>query len=62
MGQQRSPEDDRASWLVEHFDRLAGSPQVREAIEAGVAPAEIAADWPAYEQAFRERAAPFLLY
>ena len=62
MGQRRSPEDDRVSWLVEHFDRLAGSPQVREAIEAGVAPAEIAAEWPAYEQAFRERAAPFLLY
>jgi uncharacterized protein YbbC (DUF1343 family) len=62
MGQQRSPESDKLSWLVEHFDRLVGSPHVREAIEAGVAPAELAAGWPAYEQAFHERAAPFLLY
>jgi uncharacterized protein YbbC (DUF1343 family) len=62
MGQQRSSGDERLSWLVEHFDRLAGSTRFREAIEAGTAPAELAAEWSVYEQAFRERAAPFLLY
>lgn len=62
MGQERSPEHDRIHWNTEHFDRLAGTPDIRIAIEAGATPAELAADWPAYEQQFRERAAPFLLY
>ena len=54
--------DNGFTWSVEHFDRLAGSPRIREAIEAGVPPTEIAAEWRAYEAAFRERVAPFLLY
>ena len=41
---------------------LAGSPHLREAIEAGTPPAEIAAGWRAYEAAFRERVAPVLMY
>jgi len=58
----RPPLDNGFTWSVEHFDRLAGSPRIREAIEAGVPPNEIAAEWRAYEAAFRERTAPFLLY
>ncbi len=54
--------DDQFAWSATHFDRLAGSPLIREAIDAGVALAEIAAEWRAYEAAFRERVAPFLLY
>jgi uncharacterized protein YbbC (DUF1343 family) len=53
---------ERLAWFEEHFDRLAGSPHLREAIEAGTPPAEIAAGWRAYEAAFRERVAPVLLY
>jgi uncharacterized protein YbbC (DUF1343 family) len=49
-------------WNVQHFDRLAGSPALRAAICSGAAPAELAAAWRPYEVAFRERAAPFLLY
>jgi uncharacterized protein YbbC (DUF1343 family) len=54
--------DSGFAWSAQHFDRLAGSPRIREAIDAGVPPAQIAAEWRAYEAAFRERAAPFLLY
>jgi uncharacterized protein YbbC (DUF1343 family) len=58
----RSIGGEQFAWLAAHFDRLAGSPQVRAAIEAGAAPAEIVAGWRAYEAAFQERAASFLLY
>jgi uncharacterized protein YbbC (DUF1343 family) len=50
------------AWNVAHFDRLAGSPGVRTAVEAGTPAGEIAAGWRVYEAAFRGRAAPFLLY
>jgi uncharacterized protein YbbC (DUF1343 family) len=53
---------DQFAWSADHFDRLAGSLRIREAIDSGVPPAEIAAEWHAYEAAFRERMAPFLLY
>jgi uncharacterized protein YbbC (DUF1343 family) len=53
---------DKFAWSASHFDRLAGSPRIRESIDAGVPPAEIAAEWRANEAAFRERVAPFLLY
>ena len=53
---------DRFARSVTHFDRLAGSPRMREAIEAGILPAEIAGEWRGYEAAFRVRAARFLLY
>lgn len=58
----QSPVSDQFAWSAPHFDRLAGSPRIREAIDAGVPPTEIAAEWRAYEAAFRERVAPFLLY
>lgn len=45
-----------------HFDRLAGGPALREAIEGGADLAAIVAEWPAAEQAFARRRAPYLLY
>lgn len=45
-----------------HFDRLAGGPRLRAALEAGAAPEAIAAEWAAGEAAFRERRAPYLHY
>jgi uncharacterized protein YbbC (DUF1343 family) len=63
---QRSNVQSRVSgefaWATTHFDRLAGSPRIREALDAGVPPIEIAAEWRPYEATFRERVAPFLLY
>jgi uncharacterized protein YbbC (DUF1343 family) len=53
---------DALTWNTAHFDRLAGSPQIRQAITAGAPFATITAAWHTYEQAFRERAAPMLLY
>ena len=53
---------DKLRWNEQHFDRLAGSPALRAAIAGGAAPLELAAAWQAYEDAFRQRAASFLLY
>jgi uncharacterized protein YbbC (DUF1343 family) len=44
------------------IDLLAGGDAVRLGIDAGRAPAEIAADWLPFEREFAERRAPFLLY
>jgi uncharacterized protein YbbC (DUF1343 family) len=59
---QRRMYDRQLNWASAHFDRLAGSAELRGAIEAGAAPGDIAATWRAYEAAFQERAAPFRLY
>lgn len=53
---------DRLTWRVAHFDRLAGTDRVRQAIVAGRSAAEITADWPAQTAAFREAVGPYLLY
>lgn len=53
---------EQLSWTTAHFDRLAGSPTIREALLAGASFEQITASWSAYEQAFRERSAPVLLY
>jgi uncharacterized protein YbbC (DUF1343 family) len=53
---------DELVWNEQHFDRLAGSPALRAALSSGAAPFELAAAWQPYEDAFRQRAAPFLLY
>ncbi len=50
------------AWQSAHFDRLAGSPALREALEAGAQPADIVAEWRPYEAAFRERREPYVLY
>lgn len=44
------------------FDRLAGGPTLREALLAGVAPAEIVASWRPGQQAYHRRVASVLLY
>lgn len=49
-------------WGSAHFDRLAGGPGLRAAIEAGAAPEAIAAGWVAGEAAFRARREPHLRY
>jgi uncharacterized protein YbbC (DUF1343 family) len=44
------------------FDRLAGGPGLREALERGEHPASIVGSWGPSLAAFRERVQPFLLY
>jgi uncharacterized protein YbbC (DUF1343 family) len=62
---------DRFDWRREPYefvaDRLAidllfGSDRERRALEAGRAPRDIAREWEAGEEAFRQRRRPFLLY
>jgi uncharacterized protein YbbC (DUF1343 family) len=53
---------DELEWNEQHFDRLAGSQALRAAIVGGAAPIEIVAGWKPYQDAFRQRAASFLLY
>jgi uncharacterized protein YbbC (DUF1343 family) len=53
---------DQLAWNEQHFDRLAGSGSLRAALCGGAAPNELAAAWQPYEDAFRQRAAPFLMY
>ena len=57
---RRHPEAFR--WREGWFDGLAGGPQLREQIEAGVPLAEITAPWPAERAAFRAARAPYLIY
>jgi uncharacterized protein YbbC (DUF1343 family) len=45
-----------------HFDRLAGGPELRLALEAGEAVEAIAAGWETGEAAFRARRQPYLIY
>jgi uncharacterized protein YbbC (DUF1343 family) len=44
------------------FDVIAGGPAMREAIESGASPGEIAQSWTADETSFREQRRPYLLY
>lgn len=52
----------RIGWIPHHFDRLAGGPELREAIEAGRPPDEIVRGWAAALAAFEQRRTAFLLY
>jgi uncharacterized protein YbbC (DUF1343 family) len=49
-------------WIPRHFDRLAGGPGLREAIERGTPPAALVTGWAEDLRRFRERRRPFLLY
>lgn len=49
-------------WGSAHFDRLAGSPALRTALESGADAHAIAASWAAGEAAFALRRGAFLLY
>ncbi len=50
------------AWGSAHFDRLAGGPELRTAIEQGLDARTIAAGWAAGEAAFKQRRSAWLLY
>jgi uncharacterized protein YbbC (DUF1343 family) len=58
----RASAGGRFSWLEAHFDRLAGGPALRVAIEAGMEPSAIVRSWVPDLERFRERRREFLLY
>jgi uncharacterized protein YbbC (DUF1343 family) len=58
----RAQQPDRFRWLAAQFDRLAGGPRLREALEAGASPAAVTGAWAAALRRFERRRAPFLLY
>jgi uncharacterized protein YbbC (DUF1343 family) len=58
----RASAGSRFSWLEAHFDRLAGGPALRVAIEAGMEPSAIVRSWVPDLERFRERRREFLLY
>lgn len=49
-------------WLPKHFDRLAGTTELRAAIDAGVEPGAIVQAWKPARREFLERRRPVLLY
>jgi len=49
-------------WLVSHFDRLAGTDQIRKAIEAGAGAAEIREGWDEELAEFIRVREPYLIY
>ncbi|HET9726199.1 MAG TPA: DUF1343 domain-containing protein, partial [Gemmatimonadales bacterium] len=58
----RAAAGDHFGWIPEHFDRLAGGPTLREALDAGTDPAAIVAGWAGEMRHFLDRRRPFLLY
>ena len=53
---------DSLRFSVAHFDRLAGSPRVREQIVAGASAGEITRDWSEQVDTFKRSRAQYLLY
>ncbi|MHB1192946.1 MAG: exo-beta-N-acetylmuramidase NamZ family protein [Longimicrobiales bacterium] len=53
---------DHWKWSEGQFDRLAGTDQIRLAVEAGKSMQEITAGWDEAVAAFRQRSAPYLIY
>lgn len=53
---------DRIGWLPRHFDRLAGGPVLREAIQSGRSARDIVLGWQAQLDAFRIRSRAIRLY
>ena len=49
-------------WIPKHFDRLAGTTGLREAIEAGVDPGVIVRGWEGERRRYLERRRAALLY
>jgi uncharacterized protein YbbC (DUF1343 family) len=58
----RASGGERFGWIPAHFDRLAGGPALRAAIEAGMEPARIVMGWSDDLKRFRERRRGVLLY
>ena len=53
---------DRFGWTPAHFDRLAGTRRLREALSSGVPPDSIVAAWAPELERFRERRRGVLVY
>jgi uncharacterized protein YbbC (DUF1343 family) len=53
---------DRIGWIPPHFDRLAGGPGLREALQRRTAPDSIAAAWEPALTRFHQRSAAARLY
>ena len=62
LSEARALSGDLWRWNERHFDRLAGTDELRLAIEAGVPPTEIAASWRPDLADFGRLRAPYLLY
>ena len=58
----RASAGPRFAWIPAHFDRLAGGPGLREALEAGTEPRVIVATWAPALERFRERRREALIY
>ncbi|MEO6055735.1 MAG: DUF1343 domain-containing protein [Gemmatimonadales bacterium] len=58
----RAAHPERFAWIPKHFDRLAGGPMLRKALEGGVAPGSIVGDWQPALARFRSRRQAVLLY
>jgi uncharacterized protein YbbC (DUF1343 family) len=54
--------DDRFAWLPAHFDRLAGGPVLRTAIETRIDPQRVVRSWRDERELFLAHRRPFLLY
>ena len=50
------------TWIPAHFDRLAGTTRLREAIDAGTEPGAIVAGWAAQRERFLARRRAALIY
>jgi uncharacterized protein YbbC (DUF1343 family) len=53
---------DQLRWIPAHFDRLAGGPNLRVALQSGVSPDKIVASWPSELERFKVRRSRLLLY
>ena len=53
---------DDIGWFEAHFDRLAGGPQLREAIAGRASAQTIVAAWPGFLERFEAEVTPYLLY
>ncbi|HUE77503.1 MAG TPA: DUF1343 domain-containing protein [Longimicrobiales bacterium] len=58
----RRAHPDRLTWFVSHFDRLAGTADVRQAISAGQSLEAVVASWDEQVRRFERIRAPYLLY
>ncbi len=58
----RAVHGGQIGWIARHFDRLAGGPALRQAIEAGQAPRAIVAGWKGGLDDFERRRKLVLLY
>ena len=58
----RALHGSRMEWIPAHFDRLAGTRVLREAIEAGAEPAAIVRRWVPAQERFRQRRTGAMIY